>query len=138
LYLFSGLGFTLMLLDFHRSPTIDPPPLAGPWRKRVVDTLGLASYPTYLFHGPILMLAGSLILRYRLVADWRITWALLFVLGTVSGTALGWLLERPVMSWRANLLRSLRARRGFHAPGAAPARVSTGRGLPVGAASASR
>ncbi len=71
-------------------------------------TLGLASYPLYLFHGPLLMLAGSWIMRTNAITDWRITWALLSVLGLTSGVLLGWFLERPVMNWRSALLKRMK------------------------------
>jgi peptidoglycan/LPS O-acetylase OafA/YrhL len=107
-YLISGWAFTLMMLDFLRSPAVDPPTDASRFRRGLVTTLGLSSYPLYLFHGPLLMLAGSVILRSNAIADWRITWALLTTLGLVSGVLLGWFLERPVMNWRAAALRRLK------------------------------
>jgi peptidoglycan/LPS O-acetylase OafA/YrhL len=115
LYLISGWAFTLMMLDFQRSTAVNPPADAGRWRSGLVTTLGLASYPLYLFHGPILMLAGSWIMRTGPISDWRLTWGLLVALGLTSGAALGWLLERPVMDWRARWLRS-RNGRGTHVP----------------------
>jgi peptidoglycan/LPS O-acetylase OafA/YrhL len=122
IYLISGWAFTLMLLDFLRSPTADPPAGVGRWRSGLVTTLGLASYPLYLFHGPILMLAGSWVLRTGAITDWRLTWALLVALGLVSGVALGWLLERPVMAWRAGMLRRLKENEG--AAGRGPRRFA--------------
>jgi peptidoglycan/LPS O-acetylase OafA/YrhL len=110
LYLISGAAFTLMMLDFVRTRDVHPPRNAGRWRTRVVTTLGLSSYPMYLFHGPILMLAASMILRTHAIADWRVTWGLLMILGWASGAALGWVLEKPVMDWRSEWLRSLAGR----------------------------
>jgi peptidoglycan/LPS O-acetylase OafA/YrhL len=107
-YLISGWAFTLMLLDFLRSPSVEPPADAGRWRTGVVTTLGLSSYPMYLFHGPLLMLAGSWIMRTGVITDWRVTWAVLIALGLTSGAALGWLLEKPTMAWRAALLRGMK------------------------------
>lgn len=101
----SGLAFALMLLSFLDGPAAEPPVGAGRWRSGVVTTLGLSSYPMYLFHGPLLMLVGSWVMRTGAVADWRATWLLLVAVGWVSGAALGWLLERPTMAWRAAILR---------------------------------
>ena len=109
-YPLAGGAFTLLLLDLLKTPTIAVPASAGPWRRRLVTTLGLSSYPMYLFHGPLLMLASSCILRSGLIADWRLTWVVLMLLGLTSGLALGWLLERPLMDWRAGLLRRLNGR----------------------------
>ena len=43
----------------------------------------------YLFHGPIVMLTGSAILRWNLVGDWRLTWVILTGVGIGSGIAPG-------------------------------------------------
>ena len=117
-YPLAGWAFTLMLLNFLRTPNVAAPTSASPWRKRFVTTLGLSSYPMYLFHGPLLMLAGSVMMRLGLATDWRLTWGLLLVLGITSGTALGWLVERPLMDWRASLLR--RPNADLREPAAAP------------------
>jgi peptidoglycan/LPS O-acetylase OafA/YrhL len=110
LYLISGWAFTLMILDFLRGPLVNPQAEVGAWRSGLVTTLGLCSYPMYLFHGPLLMLAGSWMMRTGLVADWRLSWGLLTALGIGLGVALGWGLERPVMRWRAGLLRRIKDR----------------------------
>ena len=75
-----------------------------------MELLGLASYPTYLFHGPLLLLVGSAILRWRLVDDWRITWLILVVVGISAGITLGYMAERPIMNRRAAFLGRLRSR----------------------------
>src|SRR5262249_16929223 len=56
----SGVAFTLMLIRFLAE---DAKRGGGPddltaRERSFVTILGLSSYPTYLFHGPILMLAG--------------------------------------------------------------------------------
>lgn len=106
MYLFSGLAFSLMLLHLIATSSAESAP-AGPglWRARVVTTLGLASYPTYLFHGPILMLVGSWVVRWGGISDWRVTASLLLAVGLALGPPLGWLLEHPLMARRAALLR---------------------------------
>ena len=63
----SGLAFALMLIRFlgkdHEASVVARPfdRLRGS-----VDPqgLGLASYPTYLFHGPVMMAVGSVIIRW--------------------------------------------------------------------------
>jgi len=104
-YLISGSAFALMLLSFLGAGPVAAPADSGRLRGRVVATLGLSSYPAYLFHGPLLMLVGSWVMRSGAVADWRATWALLVGVGLVSGALMGWFLERPVMAWRAAMLR---------------------------------
>jgi peptidoglycan/LPS O-acetylase OafA/YrhL len=104
-YLVLGAAFTLMLVqfvaseDFKRDDTVQRVPRA------LILTLGLASYPTYLFHGPILVALGAIIIRWQLVSDWRITWLILTTVGITTGVFLGYLAERPIMSWRARYLR---------------------------------
>ncbi len=110
LYMTLAAAFTLMLV---RIVTADngPTAAAAPERPAALPRiLGLASYPTYVFHGPLLMLVASLIVRWDLIADWRITWLVLVVIGITSGTALGLLVERPIMAWRAAWLKSFKAR----------------------------
>jgi peptidoglycan/LPS O-acetylase OafA/YrhL len=104
-YLVSGFAFVLMMLHFIATSPAETPANVSPWRSALVTTSGLSSYPMYLFHGPISMLAGSFLIRSGLVSDWLTTWALLLVIGVVSGVVLGWVLERPVMVWRAAFLR---------------------------------
>ena len=60
----------------------------------------------YLFHGPLLMLIGSILIRLNLAVDWRITWGVLVAIGLVSGLAMGWWIERPFMAWRSAWLKS--------------------------------
>jgi peptidoglycan/LPS O-acetylase OafA/YrhL len=125
----SGLAFTLMLIRFlGRDWERAGPDRAGgpsPRSRRLITALGLASYPTYLFHGPILMLVGSTVIRWDLAVDWRWTWAVLTSAGIASGIVLGYLLEQPIMAWRATLLRRL---------GSARARPITAGGVQVGIA----
>ena len=61
----------------------------------LIRLLGLASYPTYLFHGPIVMLTGSVILGWHLVSDWRLTWVILTGVGIGSGIFLATLPSGP-------------------------------------------
>jgi peptidoglycan/LPS O-acetylase OafA/YrhL len=107
-YLISGLTFTLLMIRFH----IDDDPEArvrrSDFRAKLAAGLGLTSYPMYLFHGPLMMLTGSWIMRSGVVTDWRITWFILTAVGLTCGVLGAWLLERPVMAWRAAFLRRLR------------------------------
>jgi peptidoglycan/LPS O-acetylase OafA/YrhL len=107
-YVALGMAFTLMLVRFV---ALEPAARCVPDRGRLgtlIRTLGLASYPTYLFHGPIVMLTGSAILRWQLISDWRVTWLVLCSVGIGSGVLLGQLAERPIMAWRAGYLKRLR------------------------------
>jgi peptidoglycan/LPS O-acetylase OafA/YrhL len=102
-----GAAFALMLIRFV-STDDDRPREAGRRRaSRFAAGLGLASYPMYLFHGPLLMLIGSALMRRGSVADWRITWLILVLAGVCSGVVMGYLVERPIMRWRAAFLRRL-------------------------------
>jgi peptidoglycan/LPS O-acetylase OafA/YrhL len=103
----SGVAFTLMLAQFliadeRASDGTDGAPAT---HRSFIATLGLSSYPTYLFHGPILMLTSWVILRAKLNLDWRLTWAVATGVAIASGIALGHLAERPILAWRAALLR---------------------------------
>jgi len=121
-YLALGAAFTLMLIRFV---VVDCPTIVEADRGRsgaLIRLMGLASYPTYLFHGPIVMLTGSAILKWHLVSDWRLTWFILTSVGIGSGVLLGYLAERPIMAWRAGYLKRLKqsrrvlAHRGTAAP----------------------
>jgi peptidoglycan/LPS O-acetylase OafA/YrhL len=107
-YMALGMAFTLMLVRFV---ALEPEAQSVPDRGHfgaLIRTLGLASYPTYLFHGPIVMFTGSAILRWQLVSDWRVTWLILCSVGIGSGVLLGQLAERPFMAWRAGYLKRIK------------------------------
>jgi peptidoglycan/LPS O-acetylase OafA/YrhL len=111
-----GLAFALMLVRFVVTDEEETAAATRPTKhRRIVEMFALASYPTYLFHGPLLMLIASMIMRYGLVSDWRVTWLILVSAGLSSGIALGFLAERPTMRWRAGFLR--RIARGAPSPG---------------------
>jgi len=107
-YLVLGAAFTLMLMRFVVTEPCGARPVKRGRVGALIRLLGLASYPTYLFHGPIVMLAGSIILRWNLVSDWRFTWVILTSVGIGSGILLGHFAERPIMAWRAGYLKRLR------------------------------
>jgi len=118
-YLALGAAFTLMLIRFV---VVDCPTIVETDRGRsgaLIRLMGLASYPTYLFHGPIVMLTGSAILKWHLVSDWRLTWFILTSVGIGSGVLLGYLAERPIMAWRAGYLKHLKQSRMVPAHGGA-------------------
>ncbi len=101
-----GGTFALLLLRFIAIDQADQarPRPAPRWLAATATGLGLASYPTYLFHGPILLAWATVIRRTGIIADWRLTWVVLVASGIGVGSALGWCLERPIMTWRAGLL----------------------------------
>jgi peptidoglycan/LPS O-acetylase OafA/YrhL len=107
-YLVLGAAFTLMLLRFVVTEPRRVKPSDRGRAGALIRLLGLASYPTYLFHGPIVMLTGSIILRWNLVSDWRLTWVILTSVGIGSGILLGYFAEQPIMAWRAGYLKRLR------------------------------
>ncbi len=126
----SGLAFALMLIRFLGADRA----AAGPSRSgslaprttAIIACLGLASYPTYLFHGPIMMAVGSIMIRSALVLDWRWTWIVLASSGIASGIIGGYLVEGPIMTWRAGLLRRLKS-------AAATGRVGGSAQIPIAA-----
>jgi len=71
--------------------------------------LGLASYPTYLFHAPLLVLLSTMMTRTGWDGDWRYNWLVLTVASLAVGAALGWWVERPLMHWRAGFLARVRS-----------------------------
>jgi peptidoglycan/LPS O-acetylase OafA/YrhL len=110
-FMTAGAAFALLLVRFlaidAAGATSRTPRLTRGLR-RISGGLGLSSYPTYLFHGPILMLLGSLILRVAPGASWWSIWASTTVVAILAGIALGYLAEQPLMRWRAGLLARLR------------------------------
>jgi peptidoglycan/LPS O-acetylase OafA/YrhL len=111
--LICGLAFTLMLIRFLTdeglaSQGVSAPPIVAPWIRATAQVLGLASYPTYLFHGPILILVGTAIRRWNLSSDWRLTWFAAATVAIAGGVALGWFVERPLMDWRGARLKRLK------------------------------
>ncbi len=104
-YLLCGVGFTLMLIRFFSTSRATDPTARPETSSRAIAMLGLSSYPTYLFHGPVIMLVGAAVLRWHLCDDWRVTWLLMVGTGILAGLALGVLVERPIMSWRSQWLK---------------------------------
>ncbi len=120
----SGFAFALMLIRFLGCDTARSGHAQPPARvKAVVEGLGLSSYPTYLLHGPILMLVGSMLIRLGLPLGWVGTSLLLSAAGIACGILGGYLLEAPIMAWRAGLLRRLSSAGGRDAVGG-QARIS--------------
>ncbi|MBX6312771.1 MAG: acyltransferase [Isosphaeraceae bacterium] len=98
-----GLAFGLLLVRF--GPCEEAGPATATWRSSLARLLGLSSYPTYLFHGPVLMLAAAILMRWDLARDWRVTWGMLAASGIIAGLVLGVVAEAPLMTWRAYWLR---------------------------------
>ena len=110
-FITSGIAFTLMLVQFLATDAARnrrESDLSGVG-KSIVTLLGTASYPTYLFHGPILILMGWVLERWDAPVDWKLFWAISTGVAIASGIALGYLLEQPIMAWRASLLRRLKS-----------------------------
>jgi peptidoglycan/LPS O-acetylase OafA/YrhL len=112
----SGLAFTLMLIRFlgkdHEYASRAAAGRPAPHPRPIIAGIGLASYPSYLFHGPIIMLVGWVLIRLGIVLDWRWSWALLASSGIASGIIGGYLVEAPIMTWRAALLRRISSSTG--------------------------
>jgi peptidoglycan/LPS O-acetylase OafA/YrhL len=117
-FLICGAAFALMLIGFQR--TEEETRGAAPWLTKGTTWMGMSSYPTYLFHGPLIMLLGSVNMRWGLVSDWRLTWLILSVVGIATGIVLGFVAERPIMIWRSGLLRRMKSS-GEGAPRRVPA-----------------
>jgi len=115
IFLVLGIAFALMLLRFTavaeaEAASPGPRPERGERSSAIAEVVGLASYPTYLFHAPVLLLWAAAAREWGLFADWRLTWAAMVGSGIGLGVALGWLAERPIMAWRAGLLDRLKRR----------------------------
>jgi len=117
-YLSSGVAFTLMLVRFLAQDA-DRGPAQRSRPAQFTTLIGLASYPTYLFHAQILLIMGSAILRWNPSVPWWLVWLGTTAITITLGMALGHLVEQPIMAWRAGLLKRLEA-------AAQPSQVRTG------------
>jgi peptidoglycan/LPS O-acetylase OafA/YrhL len=121
-YLGAGLAFTLMLIRFVIAEADAGTP--APRRPgRFATLLGLSSYPTYLFHGPILLLIGSLLRDSSPSRPWWLVWPLAATIAIAAGVLLGLVAERPIMAWRAGYLKRLREARPAGSRGGAAAPI---------------
>ena len=118
-YMTCAVAFGLMMVRFVTHDCAAVRATRGGWRAAVIEILGQSSYPTYLFHGPLGMLVASFIPRSGILGDWRITWLILVLVGGVSGLALGFLIERPILIWRKTFLRQFESKRTATAPSGA-------------------
>ena len=111
-YVGSGIAFALMLVRFlvidRTRDGLDDNRRAS--ANTAILSLGLSSYPTYLFHGPILALGAWTVVHWKLDVSWVLIWAALSTAAIISGLALGHVAERPIMAWRAAWLKSCNAR----------------------------
>jgi peptidoglycan/LPS O-acetylase OafA/YrhL len=107
-YLMLGVAFTLMLIRFVVTEPSNVEQKDQSRTAAFIRLLGLSSYPTYLFHGPIVMFTASLIKKWNPASDWRLTWIILTGVGIGAGLLLGYFAERPIMAWRAEYLKRLR------------------------------
>ena len=104
---FAGLLLCLIARDQAEQARGEAPP-GSPRLASLAEFVGLASYPMYLFHAPILLAWGALIRQTGILSDWRVTWLVLVTSGIGVGAVLGWCLERPIMRWRAGYLARAR------------------------------
>ncbi len=118
-YVASGLAFTLMMIRMTTGRGAIEPASEPRWAVASGRFLGLASYPTYLFHAPFLVLMSTAMTRTGWSGDWRINWAGLTGASLALGAALGWFAERPLMHWRSSFL----ARSGLGRSPAGPTRA---------------
>jgi peptidoglycan/LPS O-acetylase OafA/YrhL len=116
----SGVAFALMLIRFlgqdARAGAAGTAPETQPVARSICAALGLASYPTYLFHGPVIMLVGSILIRLGSPVDWSWIVVLMSAAGIGGGIAGGYLLEAPIMAWRSTWLKRLAATCGRGRP----------------------
>jgi peptidoglycan/LPS O-acetylase OafA/YrhL len=103
----AGLAFALMLARFVIDEADRGAEDGARPGGRLAAVLGLASYPTYLFHGPILLVLGSILQGTPLGRTWWLCWPLTATVAAAAGVALGFFAERPIMAWRAGCLRRL-------------------------------
>jgi peptidoglycan/LPS O-acetylase OafA/YrhL len=106
-YLTSGVAFTLLLMRMViQEHDAGPAPKRPP--RSFVQALGLASYPTYLLHGPVLQGVGAAFHAAGARPSWRLYWPLATSLSIGLGWGVGLWIERPFLAWRAGLLASLK------------------------------
>lgn len=106
-FMTSGVAFTLMLVHFTIRERDKPPADRRPPR-RWVELMGLVSYPTYLFHGPILLAVGAGVKASGIAVAWWAFWPAATLFAIACCLPLGPLLEQPIMTWRAGVLRRLK------------------------------
>ena len=123
LYLVLGVAFALMMVRFlaraYEQSLFGNDAGLTPSRKRLAEVVGLASYPTYLFHAPILLTLVSVLAWSGQNVPWWATWMVLVSTGIGVGTVLGWTVERPLMTRRAAFLKRWKNRQTK--PSAVPA-----------------
>jgi peptidoglycan/LPS O-acetylase OafA/YrhL len=106
-YLTSGVAFTLLLMRMViQEHDAGPAPKRPP--RSFVQALGLASYPTYLLHGPVLQGVGAAFHAAGARPSWRLYWPLATTLSIGLGWGVGLWIERPFLAWRAGLLARLK------------------------------
>ena len=68
--------------------------------------LGDLSFPLYLFHGPVLILASSLVLYAGVDMPPFVFWGILVASGLLIGFVPGMVLERRILRWRRTIVGS--------------------------------
>jgi peptidoglycan/LPS O-acetylase OafA/YrhL len=108
-FLTAGGAFALMMIRFIALDSCNPAPLRRAPRRHT-EFLGMTSYPTYLFHGPLLLAFGAAVHASGIATPWWGIWPTATLFSIACCAPLGLLLERPTMAWRAGLLKRLKAR----------------------------
>jgi peptidoglycan/LPS O-acetylase OafA/YrhL len=119
-FLCAGGAFTLMLIHFigQEAQGRDRAPNQPRRESRpLIAFLGLTSYPTYLFHGPLLLAFGALLQESRVATPWWGVWPAASAFAIACCAPLAFLLERPLMAWRAGVQKRLKAEAAPRAAG---------------------
>ena len=111
-FLCAGGAFTLMLIHFIGQEARDHDHAPNKPRRalrRFIAFLGLTSYPTYLFHGPLLLAFGGFLQDSGVSTPWWGVWPAASVFAIACSAPLAFLVERPLMAWRAGFLKRLKS-----------------------------
>jgi peptidoglycan/LPS O-acetylase OafA/YrhL len=106
-YVVGGLAFALLLVRVVATPGPADGVVEPAWATKLVGLAGLSSYPTYLFHFPLMWLLAAGMMRWDLAKDWVTMMGVLVAASLAVGLVLGLCLERPIMKWRAGVLAGL-------------------------------
>ncbi|OJW20774.1 MAG: hypothetical protein BGO49_04165, partial [Planctomycetales bacterium 71-10] len=95
-FVLAGAAFALMMARFVAVDAARGGPSAPP--RALPTALGMASYPMYLFHGPLLVAFGTAANALGVAAPWWAIWPAASALAIAACLPLGRLLEAPVMA----------------------------------------
>ena len=119
-YLICGVAFALLMIRVTAGPDTSRRGDEPAWVTRYLQFFGQLSYPTYLFHFPLMWLIAAVIARWDLVDDWRAVCVIMAVTSLCFGAVLGWIAEGPIMRWRADVLARIKAGRPSNSVVVAP------------------